>query len=222
MKCDICVLNGSICDVCFERARSEAISENFDREQRVQQKKARERVFGVYTCIAAEMKKIAADAKIEAYMAKRTVNGETFEVPQLTFDEFDCSYVIEMREERSRDSWRSRPTGKTRINVGTFGDRTSFPQRKDGSWNFPAIAEAVVRCMKARKARAERESVQSLNSKKAEALCDKFGLYSYAVMGTSWADRPFSLKLDASLTEETAAKLIPLLIEAGMLSKRPG
>lgn len=52
---------------------------------------------------------------------------------------------IEFNAEISGSSyWRNQHTGRTRCSVGFYGERQSFPPRKDGSFNYAAIAAKLM------------------------------------------------------------------------------
>lgn len=50
-------------------------------------------------------------------------------------------FVAEMQQ---LSSWRSNPTGRVRISAGNFGNRQSYPPRKDGTYNYESIASKLL------------------------------------------------------------------------------
>lgn len=94
---------------------------------------------------------------------------------KLLIDEVDVQYVLDITEERTHlSSWRSKPTGKLRVTVGDYGNRVSYPQRKDGSFNYEAIANALCHYANGQNHKTKLEAQQKENASAAAALTNEF------------------------------------------------
>ena len=98
--------------------------------------------------IVSALKTIGIDATAQEAKWNNDANPKIFGernwiAPKLIISELD--YVpLDFVEERTRiSSFRSEKNGKLRISYGHHGAKTSFPQRKDGTFNFEVIAQHI-------------------------------------------------------------------------------
>lgn len=84
---------------------------------------------------------------------------------------------ISFDAERSGGSaWRRRSTGRMRCSVGAFGDRQSFPERKDGTFSYDKIALKLLGAVYAAIREAELAVQKKSNAQSVAALRAKFKL----------------------------------------------
>jgi hypothetical protein len=113
-------------------------------------------------------------------------------------DGVNCANWIDYVEEREHhSSYRSRPSGKLRLSIGAWGDRASYPQRKDGSFSYDKIA-VVLRGMASRKkVEAAMEAARAANANSVAALQQELNLpdYSGVVAASSNPEKPVLVDL---------------------------
>ncbi len=110
--------------------------------------------------------------------------GSTASTPEdtheLFIDGIDASYWLAFVEERTHtSSWRSHNNGKMRLTVGDFGDRVSFPQKKDGTHNYVEVASKLRARVARRIADDHAKLNQQRNSNAAAAISKEFNLPEY-------------------------------------------
>lgn len=133
-------------------------------------------------------------------------------------------YVITIEQERTSYSrFSSRPTGKTRIVVGDYGDRTSYPQRKDGGHNYEAIADKLVNYAE-RKIAQDRANFQArVNQSKVDEVIEATGHknnYGNVRFSSSAArDLPVfvTVEIKKSMTSEQAIAVHAALKQLGLV-----
>lgn len=105
---------------------------------------------------------------------------------------------------------RETAAGKLAVTVGTYGARTTFPQRKDGHFNYAKIAEHIaLDAAHARKIR-EQEAQRRLNNGSLASVREQLtSISGYTVSGSTNADKPFHLSL-ALNGDYTVEKLMEL------------
>lgn len=129
--------------------------------------------------------------------------------------------VDEERKHISR--WRSETTGKFRIKLGDYGNRRSFPQRKDGSHNYEEIVRLIADQIEKDKAAALAKSTAELNRESTNILRNDLGLSEYGCLklkpSSSEAGKVLvTLEVKASMDDHQIRKLVEALREVGVLS----
>lgn len=139
---------------------------------------------------------------------------------------------IEFKDERTGGSWHSRPTGKLRLTVGDYGSTTSYPQKKDGTFNYAGAAAVLFPEFR----RAEQKHQAALcvqsNAEAVATLRAKFGLPEHSeVIRTSAWHRDFNgrsghevtapagsvlLKISRTVTHAQAEAILAAAIAAGV------
>lgn len=129
-------------------------------------------------------------------------------------------------EEKTRISkWRSKGNGRLRCAVGDYGERQSFPQRKDGTFNYESIAITLRNLAYRRWARAKAEQAERDNKNAVMAVRKHVGLkadgYSYNITASAVTEKPVNIKFsfDRSMTQEEAIKLADALKALGIILK---
>lgn len=138
---------------------------------------------------------------------------ETFEVTVLTTDFGDLSGWDVKEEHTNYSKWRSKPNGKQRFSVGFYGDRKSFPQRKDGSFNYEEIAQMLIRGLDRQHTRQAKEQMAISNRHMTERVREKvgYGVFKWVNSSETHAGQ-VSVEVGAhSLTEDQALELFELL-----------
>lgn len=126
-----------------------------------------------------KMKRIEQYEKIAGHLP-----GNTFVIDPATgdfrVDGISVLPALTIMEERSRvSSWRSSPTGKLRISVGTFGSRKAYPQRANGEFNYTAIAEELASYVRLQQRRADAAAHRASRQRCVHELKAKFNLPDY-------------------------------------------
>lgn len=170
-------------EMLFDHQYEQALKDNveFDAEQERRRlywvKQDAERAAANAARVVRELPaRKAIVAAVEAPHAA-SLNEETGEI---VIDGVTVGYALDFKEERTQiSSWRSRPNGKTRITVGGYGDRRSFPQRKDGTHNYEEIASALVAYAVRKNAQATAQNVTEQNKELAKELCVELNVNDY-------------------------------------------
>ena len=148
---------------------------------------------------------------------------------KLTVDGIETSWFMEVKEEWSGASvWISQKrTGKLRVTVGEYGDRKSFPQRKDGSFNYGEIALLLVNRAgrKLMDQRMERNRISNRDA--AKQLGDELGLNDWsgimtvAAASTGAAKPVFvKVKIEQAMSEAEARELHAALLALGYIKAK--
>lgn len=184
------------------------------------------RLMAVVTAVIAALKSEAPDRAFEsgtdfnhAYIRERTDGTRYSLMPQIS---------IRWEEEaRSRYSFSYRHNGKIRVVVGEYGNKTSYPQRKDGTHSYDKIAENAIAQMRAQERRAAADltarQTRASNEASAKALCKELGISewsgSFSVRASQVADQPafVEYKISRAMTCDDARKLHAALKELGLL-----
>lgn len=153
-----------------------------------------------------------------------TVNEETGE---LTIDGVTMGYWLEFSEERTKvSSWKTRPNGKVRITVGQWGERRSFPQRKDGTHNYEEIASELVAYAAKRNAVDAASKLYEQNKPLAKALREELGLSEYygpmkIEPSSNKADRvAVKIEVNATMSPAKARETYAALKALGIITER--
>lgn len=119
-----------------------------------------------------------------------------------------------------RSHWK--PTGRTSITVGVYGDRQRYPQRKDGNHKYEAIAQYLVGKVIARQLDEQLQARRQANANAAAAVIQEFSLSTWSVVEPSGnLDAPVTVDLDrlynrkVNLTADQARALLTALKAAG-------
>jgi hypothetical protein len=170
-------------------------------------------------------KEQAARAKVELPHLRAIVaaGGKDFALQgdplQLTVCGADANYLT-IKEERTTSGWRSVPTGKLRISVSCIYETKSFPQRKDGTFNYPEIAALLRACCERSLASAARRSVENGNKPVADDFKAQQGIGQYSSAIRPSASGPkmldFNFTVSKTLNADEAAKLIAGLRSLGL------
>lgn len=234
--------------IISERERREALRNATEPARYVAERKHLSAIAAAMLVDAAEHESLKAVLLCSVTESRKTVTEDEEEegptvrwaVPRLVVQlrgEPVYNNLIEFRAEasaRSSRSWRcSSYTGRVRCSVGGFGDRQSFPPRKDGTFNYAAIATKLMSDVHA----AERKYQDALkvcsNADALAKLTKQFALpkYSHTLEavrshGGSSHPQPFHqtaapagrlyLKLDALVTPEQAETILNAAIGAGV------
>ena len=184
----------------------------------------------------AEQTKIAADRRVWVEEIVKAVIAETetreqfgFKAATVTIDQVHPSsarilingkpyYNIEFKSEYSGPhSWRSSPTGKMRLIVGDFGNNTSVPQRKDGSFTWSKVAEVIVNEIIGEMRWLEKRNTTDTNNDIARKLAKELGyddktFLGYPFEGSDNPKFPIKMKLtcDSITTVDKAKRIIEL------------
>ena len=150
-----------------------------------------------------------------------TVDAESF---KLIIDGVDVSWFYKLDEEWTKSSWHSKRTGKYRFVTGDYGNRTSYPERKDGTFNYAAIAEKLIgeANKKNRQLQADRQRNNNMNEVRdliSEVFPDQErSKYQDAIAPSAVADKPvfFSLKISQAMTVDEARKLAAAVRSCGI------
>lgn len=197
------------------RARAEAeVSAKAEREQA-----ERRRVEAVARL--AYLRPISAQPALNAAHKVRLDE----EAGRLYVDGVDVSSYVEVKQTyRSGSSWRSmgRPTGKSVMSIGDYGQRVTYPERKDGSFNWEAAAQGLahvaVRINAAHRADAMRRANAAIVEHVAKAVGDDRWA-GFKVDASTHSEGRVSIHIDVkkSMTEEGALALHALLKKEGVL-----
>ena len=198
---------------------------------------------------AAKKQKAVAEARANNLL--RHANAIMVELQRCAPDrqfkvgvDFDVAYVqevskqlsqlpsihVKLEREASSSRWRSGiPNGKMRAVVGEYGDKVTYPQRKDGSLNYAKIAEEAIKRLLSREAflyeRHKMENTKARNAAVVRAFNEERGLMEYygsfRVSASAVKDKPAMVKVDIqqAMTFDEAAKLHAALLQLGYVKK---
>ena len=147
---------------------------------------------------------------------------------KLIIDGIDTQWRLDFVQERShQSSWRSTPTGRTRLTVrdygSRYGSRVSFPQRKDGSHNYVEIARLLINYADRQNHEAALKKQQQANAKILPDLVrelfpnDKDN-YQDVIRASGSATLPvtFNFKINHVMSVENARKVAAALRACGI------
>ncbi len=113
------------------------------------------------------------------------------------------SVWIDLREDRSSNYYGRRQgekTNKISVTVGDYGDKSRYPQRKDGGHNYPEIAAKLVRYYEAQQAREKAHAHTTINRDSVKMLQDKYTWSSpWSFTTTSILEKPVRVERKLSL-----------------------
>lgn len=187
--------------------------------------------------------KIGPHIKIEVEKSVRTVREEpegpvvNWSAPLLNITLHgqkvytQLEFKAEMEASHGRFSFsRPRTTGRMRLTVGSYGDRVSLPSKKDGSFNYAAVASKIFSDVLHSEEQYQKAVVLAKNKALAPTLRKEFGLGEYSSVieekrSVQVGGRYDSyaapvghvyLKLDKAVTPEQARAILNAAIEAGV------
>jgi len=143
---------------------------------------------------------------------------------RLHVDGIEVGHLVDIFAERAHSYFhRQRGTGKLRLSVGRYGERVSYPQRKDGTFNVKAITEVLYYDAQRQRQRAMEDNVRKANEAQAKELRTELGVSEYAaplsIRATSDVGKPVRLELSFQriMTPTQARALHAALKAAGVL-----
>ena len=138
-------------------------------------------------------------AIVQAAISRGSKASTTETGRAIVIDGYDCSHLIDFVEERtSYSTWRSKPNGKTRLTVGDFGDRKSYPQRKDGGYNYEDIAATLCHYAAKKIANDLALANRQRNTAEAAVIRKEFNLPEYHGLVNPSASKGAMVLLDFS------------------------
>ena len=177
------------------------------------------------TKVAEELNKLRPALNARAYSETRerskwmpgdddeATGREQFIVNILTTD-FGIIDGWDIRAEHTNISkWHSKPNGKARFAYGYYGERKSYPQRKDGSFNYADIAQQMIWGLDRAHARRVKEQTAASNRSMTERVREKvgYGVFKW-VNSSEYHSNKVSVEVGTHhLTEEQAMQLFELL-----------
>lgn len=153
--------------------------------------------------------------------AAGTEHAHVTEENRLMINGMDATYMLSIQDEQTHlSSWRSKANGRKRIAVGDYGSRKSYPQRKDGTHNYDAIAAQLKADVSARQARDRMYAARNTNDKIVRKFCEEHGVREFGTpsfQASADPSKPIRVKMEVAVTEERAAELIALLRSGGFM-----
>ena len=193
-----------------------------DAEQAAKQEKA-EAQLAISRMVNTPKAQALVDALIAAGYADAAFTWETAgkwdTFPAIKFTGESWATSIKF-EEVLTGSYSRRVTGY-KVVIGGYGGKT-FPQKKDGSFSYEKIAQAVKEIQAAQSAKAtqeQKEKVRYEANKLIKArICKAFGLHEYtsAVVPARYADNKVTVKLELTLDEAQASHLLQAVKDMGL------
>ena len=150
---------------------------------------------------------------------------------KLHIDGVDVSYAYDFERIWSRGGrwgYGSRATGKMKFVIrldgyGRSRETYTFPQHKDGSFNYSGIASHLVDYANRRNVKRRLDQQQARNKSEAEAAAAEIfkgqdAIYQDVINPSSSAEKPvfFKLKIEGAMTKEQAVKLAKALRSCGV------
>lgn len=142
---------------------------------------------------------------------------------RLYIDGVDTRYIVDLEEVWSRaSSWRSKPTGQYSFKVGSIGNgRKTFPQRKDGTFNYKAIGEELAWFADRKNAERKIEKQRARNAVSVVNLAGELFedvKYQDVITASSDPDKPVYFKFDIRkpMSVDDARKLAVALRDFGL------
>jgi len=198
-----------------EKAEAER-QENYRKQELAERAKRHERERPVMEAIVKKIR--AMNEKAELTNGRLWVNG------------VDVSFYIHIVEEYGSGSsvWRRKPTGRTRLSIGDYGSRQSYPQRKDGSFKWEAIANTLISLANRTNTRVRLEGHRKANESVVERVRSRLNVTGYAltscpmsVSASSVPERPLmvEVKFTKAMTEAEAVALHHALKMVGLIKE---
>ena len=157
-------------------------------------------------------------------LSSPTLRADGFELVQQFIRSIDGIRIdVWFREETPAGySWRNRPACKLRGSVGGFGDKTQYPQLKNGEFNWAKMVEDIGSRIKHEKLRREQAENGAMRRAEADVECCQlravFGLQEYGgKVQVHPTDSGIELRVAKGITKEQAEILLRAAKEAGLL-----
>lgn len=143
---------------------------------------------------------------------------------KLIIDGIDTQWRLDFKQERShQSSWRSTPNGRTRLTVGDYGNRVSFPQRKDGSHNYVEIARLLINYAERQNAEAKMKAQRQVNAQALPELIKELfpndpNGYQDIIRPSASSNAPvaFHFSFNNAMSIENARKLAAAIRSCGI------
>lgn len=119
---------------------------------------------------------------IAAFVPKPNIAKVDEENGKIYIDGVDVTWQMRFNEEYSSSGsrWRSgKATGKVRLTVGDYGNRVSYPQRKDGSYNYEDVAYKLRNYAEKKNSDTAKECLRRANQFTADSLRSELRLHKY-------------------------------------------
>lgn len=162
-------------------------------------------------------------AIVEAALRQGSEAYTVEDTNDIFIDGINCSTQLTFVDERtSVSSWRSRPNGKLRLTVGTFGERKSYPQRKDGSFNYADIASTLRGCASRKAAADKAQLMRRNNAHIATDIAGEFNLTQYSSLVVPSSAAPGNVTINFkeinshTMTPDKARKVLQALRDLGI------
>jgi hypothetical protein len=181
--------------------------------------------------LEAERKAVAVrNRKLAEAIAAHIVPAHVWKIDdrgRLSIDGVDVWYQVEVTEIWTKGHGMlgrgSKPTGQIRLVVGSYGDRVSFPPRKDGTHNYKRIAEILVAHAQTVNRKKQMSNQQSANEVVAKETREMLGMTQYgsamSISASSSAERPLfvSFEIKRAMSCEEALALHAALKSLGLV-----
>lgn len=142
--------------------------------------------------------------------------------PHLYVGNIDLTYRLDIKSEyTSQGRFRSVATGKVRVTVNGTGDTTSFPQKKDGTHNYAAIADKLHWYVQRKRDEAKVQTQRISNTDIALATRTCLGLKDYGDVQVSASvdgTKPVHLRITATrnVSQAAAIEIVEVLRKHGI------
>lgn len=201
-------------------------------EARTKGTKSFDTTLAIYKAIAAELDKLEIQTVIDKPELTVQEPGTNcwspegrmeWRSPQLHVE--GLKYLrLEIRSDlRHTSRFRSEPTGKVSVTYGEYGNRTRFPQRKDGTHNYEEIAKLISYDIEQENQKNKMARAVDGNKAVVISLRNEFGMpeHSYGAMkigASANPDKPvfITIEIKQAMTVADARKLHTALVNAGI------
>lgn len=148
------------------------------------------------------------------------------ETGQITWDGVKLVWLVDIQEVHAGAKWW--PTGKLKVTVGEYGNRTTYPQRKDGTFAYDKMAIKLAEIVSRRRRQEKARSQGAINSQVVKELKESLGLESYGseFQYTDDPARPVQVEFKRSMSVDQAKAVYKALralgIQIGYPKKKEG
>ena len=172
---------------------------------------------------AAELPHLQAIGRALPAGTKWSIDGDN----RFVIEGIDVTHRLsfETTYARSYSSFRTGAATGQRITVCRYGERTSYPQRKDKTFNYAAIADKLLYAAQAEAEANKRERQKLRNEGQASALKAELGLPDYygamRLSASPVTSLPVfvTMEIKQSMTAEQVRILHAALLAAGIIKK---
>jgi hypothetical protein len=130
----------------------------------------------------------------------------------------DLGWQVTWQDRYSSDRFRPKLISQ-QIRIGEYGDRSLFPQKQDGTFNYDKIAERLDSIVDRTLLKQKLDNQKEANEGAAERVRQALEIYrTWHVTPSQNADNPVFVNVEVkrALTEQDAIKLLKALREAGV------